>query len=116
LLGVHPGPDIDGFATAALAGCPVREARRALAALHADHVIEETAPGRYRLHDLVRVYARALAPDDHRDALDRVLAYYENTVRQAYTHLPEFHTSPLPPINAPAHAPSLDDPATAHAW
>lgn len=121
LLGVHPGPDIDAFATAALVGCSVREARRGLAGLHADHLIEETAPGRYRLHDLLRVYARTLATeldrDDHRDALDRVLTYYQHTVRMANVHLPEFHTSPLPPITtAPAQAPGLDDHSTAHEW
>jgi DNA-binding SARP family transcriptional activator/tetratricopeptide (TPR) repeat protein len=121
LLGVHPGPNIDAFATAALTDWSVRDARRGLAGLHVDHVIEETGPGRYRLHDLLRVYARTLAtdldPDDRRDALDRVLTYYRYTVQKANTHLPEFHTSPLPPITtAPAQAPGLDDPTTAHGW
>jgi len=118
LLGVHPGPDIDAFATAALMSCSVREARHGLAGLHADHMIEETAPGRYRLHDLLRVYARTLATElDHRDALDRVLAYYQYTVRMANTHLPESHVSPLPPITTePMPAPSLDSPSAAHEW
>ncbi|HEX4705103.1 MAG TPA: tetratricopeptide repeat protein [Pseudonocardiaceae bacterium] len=121
LLGVHPGPDIDAYATAALADCSVRDARQGLAGLHADHMIEEAAAGRYRLHDLLRVYASTLAadldPDDRRDAMDRALTYYQYTVRQANTQLPESHTSPLPPITtAPMPAPSMDNPSTARSW
>jgi DNA-binding SARP family transcriptional activator len=121
LLGVHPGPDIDAYATAALMGCSPREARRGLAGLHADHVIEETSAGRYRLHDLLRVYARDLAaeldPDDRDAALHRVLGYYQHTVRQATTHLHDVHTAPQAPVTeAPAHTPSLDDPPTAQTW
>jgi tetratricopeptide (TPR) repeat protein/DNA-binding SARP family transcriptional activator len=121
LLGVHPGPEIDAFAAAALTGDSLGEARRGLAGLHADHLVEETAPGRYRLHDLLRVYARTLATDlavdDGRDALDRVLTYYQHTVQTANTHLPAFHTVPLPPITtAPAQTPHLDDLSAAREW
>jgi tetratricopeptide (TPR) repeat protein/DNA-binding SARP family transcriptional activator len=121
LLGVHPGPEIDVFATAALTSNSLSAARRGLAGLHADHLVEETAPGRYRLHDLLRVYARTLAtdldPDDRRNALDRVVAYYLHTVQTANTHLPAYHTSPLSPIiTASAQAPCLDDLSAAQGW
>ena len=59
-LGLHPGPDIDAYATAALAGVPLGQARQDLDALYTDHLIDEPAPGRYRLHDLIREYARTL--------------------------------------------------------
>ncbi|HEY3609851.1 MAG TPA: tetratricopeptide repeat protein [Pseudonocardiaceae bacterium] len=119
LLGVHPGPEIDAFATAALTDCALPAARHGLAGLHADHLVEETAPGRYRLHDLLRVYAKTLATDltvaDRRDALDRVLTYYQHTVRTANTHLPTFYTSPPPPT-APMLAPRLNNLAAAREW
>lgn len=121
LLGVHPGPDIDLFATAALTGDTLRETRRGLAGLHADHLIEETTPGRYRLHDLLRVYARTLATDlatdDHQDALDRVVSYYLHTMRVANRYLPVFRTSPLSPVTIiPMQAPDLDDAPAAQSW
>jgi tetratricopeptide (TPR) repeat protein len=122
LLGIHPGPDIDLFATAALTGETLRETRCGLAGLHADHLIEETTPGRHRLHDLLRVYARTQATDhpthDHQTALDRVLCYYLHTVQSADTYLPAYRTSPLTPLTmtAPSQAPDFDDLDTARAW
>jgi tetratricopeptide (TPR) repeat protein len=121
LLGAHPGPDIDAFATAALTGDPLRAARHGLTGLHADHLVEETAPGRYRLHDLLRVYARTLPTDrtvaDRDDALDRVVTYYQHTMQTANNYLPTCCTSLLPPIKiAPAQAPSLDDLPAARGW
>ncbi len=86
-LGVHPGPDTDIAAVAALADLPVAVARRELEALYTDHLVEEPAPGRYRLHDLLRDYARTLAagdPREHNDrALDRLLDHYRNTAAAA---------------------------------
>ncbi|MEV6554863.1 tetratricopeptide repeat protein [Nocardia sp. NPDC051756] len=86
-LGLHPGIDIDIAATAALAGLRTTEARRELDALYVDHLIDETMPGRYRLHDLLREYARVLAAadpsDDNGRALDRLLDYYQHTAVNA---------------------------------
>jgi tetratricopeptide (TPR) repeat protein len=59
LLGVHPGPDIDGTAAAALLGTDAPP-RASLAALTAMHLIVEESPGRYSFHDLLRAYAREL--------------------------------------------------------
>ncbi|MFB7421404.1 hypothetical protein ACFC1L_43360 [Streptomyces sp. NPDC056210] len=53
-LGLHPGPEIDTYAAAAADDLPLPQARRRLNALYADHFIDEPAPGRYRMHDLVR--------------------------------------------------------------
>ncbi|MQY17014.1 tetratricopeptide repeat protein [Nocardia macrotermitis] len=79
-LGLHPGPDVDAHAAAALHEIPVAEARRGLDILYMNHLIEETAPGRYRSHSLVGEFARSLAGEDPRAdrhrAVDRLLGYY----------------------------------------
>jgi tetratricopeptide (TPR) repeat protein len=86
-LGLHPGPDIDTYAAAALDDIPLARARLTLDALYLDHLLDETAPGRYRLHDLLRSYARALASHDRAAgrtaALDRLLDYYQHTAQRA---------------------------------
>jgi DNA-binding SARP family transcriptional activator/tetratricopeptide (TPR) repeat protein len=117
LLGAHPGPEIDAFATAALADLPLAEARRQLEALHTDHLIEETAPGRYHLHDLMRAYARTLTGDDDQHALDRVLTYYCHAVQAANTHLPAYQTVTIPlTTNRSAELPRFDGEADVQAW
>src|SRR5690348_11910811 len=60
-LGLVPGPSIDAYATAALDGTSLDEARRLLDELYDQHLIGEPTPGRYRLHDLLREHARTLA-------------------------------------------------------
>ena len=87
-LGLHPGADIDGYAAAALDGTDLSAARRGLEALYDHYLITEPAQGRYRLHDLIREHARALAdrldPDYDRDgATARLLDYYQHTVAHA---------------------------------
>ncbi|TCO59561.1 tetratricopeptide (TPR) repeat protein [Actinocrispum wychmicini] len=121
LLGVHPGPEIDAHAAAALAEAPVREVQRLLEALYTYHLIQETAPGRYQLHDLVRSYATTLAteldPDDRRQALHRVLTYYRAMAQTANTYLPTYHTATSPQVTiAPADMPPMADSADAQAW
>ncbi|MQY29182.1 tetratricopeptide repeat protein [Nocardia aurantia] len=86
LLSAHPGPDIDSYAAAVLAGSTETEARRELEVLFTDHLIEEPARGRYRMHDLLREYARALPggdDDEHRAAVDRLLDHYQRTGERA---------------------------------
>ncbi|MFI7666613.1 alpha/beta fold hydrolase [Nocardia sp. NPDC049526] len=82
-LGLHPGPDLEAHAVAALAEIPAEIARNELDALYTDHLLDEIGPGRYRLHDLVREYAHAVAEDDpiqdRADAVDRLLAHYQTT-------------------------------------
>ena len=65
-LGLHPGPDIDAHAAAALSGTSLAAARRQLRALYDHHLISEPASGRYRLHDLLREHAQRLAAIDGR--------------------------------------------------
>lgn len=74
-LGHHPGGHYDPYAAAALAGTDPVTARAALEQLAAAHLVTETAPGRWVLHDLVRLYARSLDPASAREALIGVLDY-----------------------------------------
>jgi hypothetical protein len=63
-LGVNPGDDIDPYAAASLTGLPLQEATGLLDELHGDRLLNEPAPGRYRMHNLIHEYARALAAGD----------------------------------------------------
>ncbi|WP_433472115.1 BTAD domain-containing putative transcriptional regulator [Spirillospora sp. CA-142024] len=81
LLGLHPGPDISLDAAAVLTAQDAQRARRQLEALTDVHLLQETTCGRYRMHDLLRVYARDRAgadePEPERDAaVRRVLDWY----------------------------------------
>jgi tetratricopeptide (TPR) repeat protein len=90
-LGLHPGLDTDAYAAAALAGVPVPIARRELDALYVDHLVDEINPGRYRLHDLLREYARLLAASDpiHKNdqAIERLLNCYQTSAAAADKYL-----------------------------
>jgi DNA-binding SARP family transcriptional activator/tetratricopeptide (TPR) repeat protein len=81
LLGLHPGPDFTAPAAASLAGQPLPETRRLLAALSGANLINEHQPGRYAFHDLLRTYAAAQvhahdSNDERTAALRRILEHY----------------------------------------
>jgi hypothetical protein len=63
-LGLHPGPDIDPYAAAALSGQTYDDTIRILDELHADGLLAEPLPRRYRMHNLIHQYARSLAEAD----------------------------------------------------
>lgn len=73
-LGRHPGTHIDRGTAAALAGTDPATAETALDQLAAAHLLTDGAPGRWTLHDLVRLYARDMEADPA--ALTRVLDHY----------------------------------------
>ncbi|MGB8199178.1 MAG: tetratricopeptide repeat protein [Pseudonocardiaceae bacterium] len=109
-LGPHPGVDIDAYAAAALTGLPLDQAREHLDVLCRDHLLDELVYRRYRMHDLIRDYARALAATDpagERDqALGWLLDYYQHTAALADVYLtrhtrPPAATSAAPPGTAP---------------
>lgn len=84
LLGLHAGADLSAPAAAALTDTTPAQARRLLETLVGMHLIEETGKDRYRLHDLLRVYAaeRAQAEETDHDraaAVRRVLTWYLHT-------------------------------------
>jgi DNA-binding SARP family transcriptional activator/tetratricopeptide (TPR) repeat protein len=72
LLGVHPGRTFDTLSVAALADLPLDEAEDLLDDLVDVHLVDEPASGVFRLHDLLREYAVALA--DEIPAPDRAAA------------------------------------------
>lgn len=87
-LGLHLGADIDVYAAAALDDSSLAAAGRSLAALYNQYLLTEPDQGRYRLHDLIREYARALAErlddaEDRDSATARLLDYYQQTAARA---------------------------------
>ena len=72
-LGLMPGPDIDLSAAAALVHEDPARAETDLEALVDHNMLTEPSPGRYRLHSLLRVYARAQALREASDETDRAI-------------------------------------------
>ncbi|MCU7727224.1 tetratricopeptide repeat protein [Actinoplanes sp. KI2] len=77
LLGVYPAPLFDAPAVAALTGLPLDDAEDLLDDLIDVHLLDEPEHGIFRLHDLLREFAAALAadlsPDERRTAVEAVL-------------------------------------------
>jgi tetratricopeptide (TPR) repeat protein len=122
-LGLHPGTETDRYAAAALGGIPLREAAGCLEALYDHYLIAEPARGRYRLHDLIREHARALAgtdPPDERDAAaGQLLVYYQHTADLAEELLARQHRTGADPAAVtvpPTAVPDLPDRMAALAW
>ncbi|MDT0379340.1 BTAD domain-containing putative transcriptional regulator [Streptomyces sp. DSM 42041] len=90
LLGLADGPDIALHAAAALLDREPAEAEDLLESLVDTSLLESAAPGRYRFHDLLRLYARQCAerdeqPPAERDAaLSRLLDFYLATAAGVY--------------------------------
>ncbi|MFB6501410.1 BTAD domain-containing putative transcriptional regulator [Streptomyces sp. NPDC056410] len=82
-LGHHPGSHFDPYTAAALAGTDPVAASAALERLATAHLVSETAPGRWGLHDLVRLYARGMDPTSGPEALIGVLDHYIATALAA---------------------------------
>ena len=88
LLGLWQGPGISAAAAAALFGIPQYSAEDALEVLVDTHLLESTAPDRYKFHDLLRVYAaeRAeadLSAEDRAASVGRLLGWYLRTADAA---------------------------------
>ncbi|GAA0441909.1 AfsR/SARP family transcriptional regulator [Streptomyces sp. NPDC046215] len=116
-LGRHPGTHFDRYATAALTRTDPATAEATLEQLAASHLVTETAPGRWTLHDLVRLYARTL--ESRPDALTRVLDHYLATALAAATVAEPGNEScvPLPPdFLAPTAVRTFTDRDDAMAW
>ncbi|GLY97854.1 BTAD domain-containing putative transcriptional regulator [Actinoplanes sp. NBRC 103695] len=101
LLGLHPGPDADRHAVAALAGVTVDHAAQITATLARAHLVHAAEPGRYGRHDLLRAYAIDLAAAhdaeaDRRTALTRLFDHYLGTAAAAMDalHPAERHKRP----------------------
>jgi DNA-binding SARP family transcriptional activator/Tfp pilus assembly protein PilF len=121
-LGIHPGPDLDPYAAAALIGVTLDQAKRLLGQLARAHLIQPATDGRYGLHDLLRAYARELAAsydDAHEQqaALTRLFDYYLHTASAAMDTLYPAEVHRRPRI-APAAGliPAMSSEANALAW
>ncbi|RJO79372.1 hypothetical protein D5S18_03365 [Nocardia panacis] len=74
-------PDLPVDGIAAMLGSPVDEAEQVCESLVDLSLLETPAPGRYRFHDLLRLFARGLAEEDESDVLVRLLGYYLASVK-----------------------------------
>ncbi|MGI5170855.1 tetratricopeptide repeat protein [Spirillospora sp. CA-253888] len=88
LMALNPGPQISTPAVAALTGLTQDQAEEALEALATAHLVQEAEQyGWWRMHDLVTAYATTLTDHGAGGALERLLRYYNDTVRAATVHL-----------------------------
>lgn len=123
LLGLCPGQALDAHAVAALVGSrDLRAAHAPLSRLRAGHLVQESRPGRWDMHDVLRAYAarRAeadLAPELRRAALTRLVDLYVRTAADATEAVfpYERHVRPAGPAAEVPRAP-VAEPATARAW
>ena len=121
-LGLHPGADADVYAAAALDDTSLEAARSGLSDLYDHYLLTEPARGRYRMHDLVRGYARSLAqaepPEEQDAAVTRLLGYYLHTARAAGRQFARRTPAGPPAVTCekPAHAPDLDAEGDCAAW
>jgi tetratricopeptide (TPR) repeat protein len=122
LLGTAPGPDVSLPAVASLAAVDEPGAKLLLDRLVAAHLVAEHNPGRYTLHDLLRVYATQLAHttdtnNERRAATHRILDHYLHTASTAARLLnPGWDPITLTPPQPGVILQHLDDHPQALAW
>lgn len=115
LLGLVPGPTIDGHAAAALAGVAVSQVETMLADLVDAHLVGEVTPGRFQLHDLLREQAHRVAiaeePATDRAAAElRLLDYYLALAGRGHAALLDTAMPPwIEPLVAAAELPDAED-------
>ncbi len=102
LLSLHPGPDIDAAAAAALAALPIAQAEVALGELTRANLIVERDARRYTMHDLLRIYAYEQAHavdsgDGCAEAIRRMLDHYLLLAPAADRLIHPTRTSVFPP-------------------
>jgi DNA-binding SARP family transcriptional activator/tetratricopeptide (TPR) repeat protein len=86
LLGLWPGAELSLEAAAALVGLPVQECRPMLDVLVDRHLLECRRPGRYGLHDLMRLYAAESVTEpvtDRGTAIGRIAVWYLRNLSEA---------------------------------
>ncbi|MBP2324901.1 tetratricopeptide (TPR) repeat protein [Kibdelosporangium banguiense] len=94
-LGLAPGADIGLPAIVSLTALPTARVRACLRELEQAHLVDQHAPGRYRMHDLVRLYAGERARHDKSPAaLRRLVDFYVHTAFAAERRL-DPHREPI---------------------
>ncbi|MGQ0774796.1 MAG: ATP-binding protein [Pseudonocardiales bacterium] len=122
LLGLHPGPDLDAYAAAALTDRTRDQAQHLLDLLVRGHLLAPIKPGRYGMHDLLRAYATQLSgvedsEPEQRAALTRLFDHYLATAAAAMDTLvpAERHRRPRIPESGTL-IPPMANPSAAQAW
>ncbi|MEU9791855.1 BTAD domain-containing putative transcriptional regulator [Streptomyces sparsogenes] len=113
LLGLADGPDISLAAAAVVLDMDTFDAEELIESLVDASLLESAAPGRYRYHDLVRLYARDCAERDQpvadrEAAMSRLLDFYLATAARVYAL--ERPGDRLVDHLAPTERPGLDFP------
>jgi DNA-binding SARP family transcriptional activator/tetratricopeptide (TPR) repeat protein len=115
-LGSAPGPDIALAAVRCLAGPADAELMPSLRELIDGHLVQEHRMGRYRMHDLVRLYAVEIGGDPA-PVRDRMLGYYAGTALAADRTLdPTREAQQRRDPAAHSAAPPAGDPIDAVVW
>ncbi|SEG89497.1 Predicted ATPase [Nonomuraea solani] len=119
LLGLHPGMDIASDAAASLFASTVAQADELLEQLLDVHLLQETAPGRYRFHDLIRAHAAdTVAAEeseiDRRTVLLRLLDHYCGAASATMDRFYPYEADMRPSL--PSSTASMPDAAGASAW
>jgi len=82
-VGAHPGESFGAGAAAALSDLDPAATEAALDRLVDAHLVEAPAPGRYQLHDLLRLFATEhLSDDELRAALGRLVGWFAATAER----------------------------------
>ncbi|WP_410648887.1 tetratricopeptide repeat protein [Amycolatopsis sp. cmx-4-54] len=120
LIGLHPSAEMTTAVIAAADGRPASEVRRSLDILVAAHLIEHPADlDRYRVHDLLHLYAASLAAQlsDVDLARRRMFEFYLRVVTAAYRlQFPHKELLNLPPMVRAAPTPGFRNVAEARQW
>ena len=121
-LGISPCAGFSLPTAAALGGCTLAEAEKALVALLDYHLLTQTPGGQFRFHDLIRGYAATRATGDdpgtgQRQAVSRLLDYYLHSTDRANRVLhPLRRRAAGPPAQLPAGGPPLGTTEDAAGW
>jgi DNA-binding SARP family transcriptional activator/tetratricopeptide (TPR) repeat protein len=121
-LGISPCASLSLPAAAALVGCTLAEAEKALVTLLDCHLLAGALNGQFHFHELIRGYAAVCAARDdpeaeQRQAVGRLLDYYLHTADQADRVLhPLRRRPPVQVTRLPAAGPALGTPEDAAGW
>ena len=119
LLGSLPGLEFDTYAAAALIDAHPADAEDLLQTLVDAHLLDESAAGRYRLHDLTRDHARAMGDPTRAAAERRLVDYYIAAAAVASTAFDPYGATRIGLIHPPlpeGRLPDFADAAEGGAW
>jgi DNA-binding SARP family transcriptional activator/tetratricopeptide (TPR) repeat protein len=121
-LGASPCASVSLPAAAALDGCTLAEAEKALVTLLDYYLLTRAPDDQFRFHDLIRGYAALRAARDdpeaeQRQAIGRLLDYYLHTADHADRVLHPFrHRRPVAVSQPPAASPAVATEEDAASW